>query len=376
MATRPKPGELEERQAPLEADGKRIRGVIPYGTASADLGGFTEIIERGALNRAKLDDLVCVVDHQGVPIGRHPTTLEIEDRADGLHWAVDPPKSREDIREAVERGDLCGGSWRMVVAKDEWRGDVRHVLEIEQLKDVSVVTRPAYRDAVVELRSAEQANNTATGSEQGTVEDQIENEVRSEEPTEVARSAGSLRVEERAEVAPFQTLTEAFRSRGFPAEVAAVSFDEYRAVTFNGGTVTHLNTLDVAGVPFGADRRYARQAVPQQAVTAGVTSVDVFQQTARTLAAGTAVVRNIDATSAKPETSSTLAITNVPLKQVASIHKDVPNVFLERAELATVVETDPRLAINDGLDKLVIDGLATSGFQAPGSDELLVSIRK
>ena len=41
-----------------------------------------------------------------------------------------------------------------------------------------------------------------------------------------------------------------------------------------------------------------------------------------------------------------------------------------------MVETDLRLAVNDGLDKLVIDGLATSGFQAPSSDELLVSIRK
>jgi hypothetical protein len=31
ISNRPKPGQVEERQAPLEADGKRIRGRIPYG---------------------------------------------------------------------------------------------------------------------------------------------------------------------------------------------------------------------------------------------------------------------------------------------------------------------------------------------------------
>src|SRR5215217_4586961 len=96
MADRPKPGELEERTAPeLELDGRKIRGVIPYNIQSRDLGGWREVIERGALDRAKLDELVCTVDHAGVPIGRHPTTLELDDRVDGLHWSVDPPKSRE-----------------------------------------------------------------------------------------------------------------------------------------------------------------------------------------------------------------------------------------------------------------------------------------
>ena len=154
IRTRPKTGEVEERQAPdLQLDGRRIRGVIPYGVESRDMGGWTEVIERGALNGTQLDDLVCVVDHAGVPLGRHPTTLQSEDRDDGLHWSVVPPKSREDIHEAVERGDLRGGSWRMVVGRDEWRGGVRHVHEISVLRDVSVVARPAYRAAQVEYRS-------------------------------------------------------------------------------------------------------------------------------------------------------------------------------------------------------------------------------
>ena len=147
MATaRPTPGGVEERQAPdlLAADGKRIRGRIPYSVESRDLGDFTEVIERGAFNDTVFDHLVATVDHAGVPLGRHPTTLQLEDRDDGLHWSVDPPASRADIREAIERGDLKAGSWRMQVKRDEWRGDVRHVHEVAVLRDVSIVTRPAY----------------------------------------------------------------------------------------------------------------------------------------------------------------------------------------------------------------------------------------
>src|SRR5215207_2918895 len=151
--SRPTAGRVETRSEPITLDGQRIRGVIPYGSESRDMGGWREIIEPGALDATRLDDLVATVDHVGVPIGRHPTTLELEDRADGLHWSVDPPASRQDVREAVQRGDLRAGSWRMVVARDSWDGDVRHVHEIGELRDVAVVTTPAYPSAAVELRS-------------------------------------------------------------------------------------------------------------------------------------------------------------------------------------------------------------------------------
>jgi hypothetical protein len=54
----------------------------------------------------------------------------------------------------------------------------------------------------------------------------------------------------------------------------------------------------------------------------------------------------------------------------------VPNIQLEQPTINTAIETDLRLAINEGLDKLVLDFIATAGFQAPGTDALLVSIRK
>ena len=158
MPDRPTAGTLEQRAVTDAAtptmEGRRLRGVVPYGVESRDLGGWREVMDPGCLRGARLDDLVATVDHAGVPIGRHPRTLEVEDTPSELRWSVELPESRADVREAVERGDLHAGSWRMVVAEDRWDGDVRHVVRVAELRDVSVVTNPAYAEARAEYRSA------------------------------------------------------------------------------------------------------------------------------------------------------------------------------------------------------------------------------
>ncbi len=221
---RPTPGQVEQRDAPiLETDGRKIRGRIPYGIESRDLGGWKEIIEPGALNRADLNDLVVTVDHVGLPLGRYPTTLQLEDRGDAMHWSVDPPASRRDVREAIERGDLKGGSWRMVVGKDEWRGDIRHVQEIKALRDVSIVTTGAYPAdaAAVELRSQP---NPASGQED-TMANQAEHQ-----PT-----LGALKVEDRAEKT--DTETRAFQDV-IVDSIKDVQVGETRSLTSAGSPLS------------------------------------------------------------------------------------------------------------------------------------------
>lgn len=102
----------------------------------------------------------------------------------------------------------------------------------------------------------------------------------------------------------------------------------------------------------------------------------MFTQTARSLATAANVVRAIDAVTNKPETGSTLTIVTTAMKQVANVQSGIPNVHLEQPAFNTIVEADLRLALSDGLDKLVTDSFAASGFQAPGTDNPLVSYRK
>jgi len=152
--TRPQTGTVEERTA-LDApapvvEGRRLHGLIPYSVESRDLGGFREIIEPGALAGADLSDLIATREHdRSKLLGRHPTTLTTEDRADGFAWSVELPQSPvgEDVRVAIERGDLRATSWRMVVGRDRWDGDVRHIEQIAELRDVTVTAAPAYAAA-------------------------------------------------------------------------------------------------------------------------------------------------------------------------------------------------------------------------------------
>jgi HK97 family phage prohead protease len=385
-------GLVEERSAPDEAappriEGNRLFGLVPTGVRSHDLGGWFEQLEPGCLREASMDGLVLTLNHGGLPLGRFPTTLSVEERDDGLAWSCELPDgpTGQDVRAAVARGDLVGSSWRMVVSKDRWEGDVRHVERIAELRDVSVVTSPAYATRV-ELRSRPTEipteEDTVDGEEQEVVEERAADD--GAVLVEERAAPGGLRVEQRAEQVSGDggSLLGNFRRAGWePGRRAEIAWQEFldasesRALSF-AGDVADVSILRRQGVALGSDRRYAWPAFPNVAVDPGATSVQVVTQTGRTLPAASAVVRAIDAVTEKPEADSELDLVAVALKQVAAVQKGIPNVLLHQDQIRTVIGTDLRLALNEGLDKLVLDALAGAGFQAPGTDPLLASIRK
>ena len=162
---KPTTGQVEERSAPeaaeLTIEGNQLRGLVPYGVESRDLGGWSEVIERGALTHADEARYVRHPDHDASRLlGRFDCTLTVEDRSDGLAWSVELPNgpTGQDVKEAVTRGDLNQSSWRMVVGRDRWDGTVRHIEEVRELKDVADVTTSAYpaESTRVELRERPQ----------------------------------------------------------------------------------------------------------------------------------------------------------------------------------------------------------------------------
>ena len=191
--------------------------------------------------------------------------------------------------------------------------------------------------------------------------------------------AGSLRVEDRREGGGRWASRRPSRRTAGPPSGRSSRWEEYeaecRALTVSAAA-DDVNQATRTSGPYGFDQRYAWPAFPREAVGRDVTSVTVLQQTARSLATAANVLRAIDAVSAKPETSSTVDDVVTSLKQVASIQTNIPNVYLEQAAFRTVIEQDLRHAIDGGLDKLVLDAIATSGFQAPSTDNILVSVRK
>lgn len=140
----------EENKAPV------FRGhAAVFDQESEDLGGFTEVIARGAFRRAlgEDQDTVALFNHDSnLVLGRTTNrTLDLREDPRGLHAEFNAPDTQyaRDIRELVRRGDVHQMSFAFTVARDDWqeRSDgtiLRRVLEVDRLHDVSLVTTPAY----------------------------------------------------------------------------------------------------------------------------------------------------------------------------------------------------------------------------------------
>jgi hypothetical protein len=171
---------------------------------------------------------------------------------------------------------------------------------------------------------------------------------------------------------------DAFRAAGFDPDrhqAGELSFAEWRSVTWTG-SLDVLHPTQTEAPPLGYDQRYAYPAFTQVGIDRVTTAVQILRQSARTLATTATVIRAVNAVTAKPETSSTLELATVPTNQLATIETNVPNVLANNPAAASVIENDLKMAISDAVDALLNTAFAASGFQAPGTDPLLNSIRK
>jgi HK97 family phage major capsid protein/HK97 family phage prohead protease len=131
---------------------------IVFDQESADLGGFREIIERGAVRFE--GDVVADFDHQTQYIlGRQSNgTLDIFTDARGVHFRAKPPKAQwvTDLITSVRGGYIAQCSFEFMAMDDKWdrddRGIVRRVTDA-LVSALSIVSRPAYPQTSVEARA-------------------------------------------------------------------------------------------------------------------------------------------------------------------------------------------------------------------------------
>ena len=162
-----------------EGDAPAIEGyAIVFNSQSEDLGGFREVIAPAAVDRALAEghDVRALIDHDsGKILGRSKSgTLQMTKDEHGLKVRISPPDTTyaRDLMKVVERGDVSGMSFAFITPEggDSWtRSDsgtpLRTVTDL-YLRDVSVVTYPAYPATEVAVRSLEEF----TKSEQPKVE--------------------------------------------------------------------------------------------------------------------------------------------------------------------------------------------------------------
>lgn len=146
---------LEIRSA---EDGKKyISGLIPFNSMSENLGGYREVIRKGAFKKTiQESDVRGLWAHDTrYVIGRSKnSTLHLEERDDGLFVEAPLPATSwaNDLAESVTRGDVPGISFGFQTIKDQWtRGgenapDIRDLLEVRLFEVSFGVAFPAYSE--------------------------------------------------------------------------------------------------------------------------------------------------------------------------------------------------------------------------------------
>lgn len=133
-----------------------------FNKLSRNLGGFVEELNSGVFNRAANDgwhDAICRYNHDDMALLGTVQSGHLRLQLDqtGLIYEVDPPNSRGDVLELVERGDITKSSFAFRTVEDDWaqtdQGYPKRTLLSVELVDVSPVVSPAYTDSSVGLRS-------------------------------------------------------------------------------------------------------------------------------------------------------------------------------------------------------------------------------
>ena len=160
--------ECTELRAESTADGVIVKGYAAvFDSFSEDLGGFKETINRSAFDRVLDNDVVALLNHDNnIVFGRTSSgTLKLSVDERGLVSEINMPNTQaaKDTIELMKRGDISKMSFGFIVDNDKWeeseRGFVREVKEVKRLVDGSIVTRPAYNDTTVGLRSLDLFRN-------------------------------------------------------------------------------------------------------------------------------------------------------------------------------------------------------------------------
>ena len=130
---------------------------------------FREKIDPAAFNEADLSDVVAVLNHDNnVLFARTEAktlTLEVDEK--GLKYEFEAPNTTagNDLLENVRLGNINKSSFAFTVSKASWEEfedpdnkdveELRTIMEIKKVYDVSPVIRPAYTGSSVGKRSEE-----------------------------------------------------------------------------------------------------------------------------------------------------------------------------------------------------------------------------
>ena len=188
----------------FEENGRTIQGrAIVFESLSNDLGGFKEIIKRGAISQELVDssDVFARTNHSDDYIlarcnkGKGSLKLDLKD--DGLYYSFEAPNTEKgnELVEHIRRGEISQSSFAFMVAQEpdaeRWTKidgvTVREIYKIAYLGDVAPVFTPAYSETSVSLRALDKARE---------MNEEVKEEPKKEDEEEEVKTDSEVKEEE------------------------------------------------------------------------------------------------------------------------------------------------------------------------------------
>ena len=141
------------KQKKMQIQGYGLR----FNDKSKDLGGFTEIIDRRALDNVDLSNVHLLYQHDQTQVlaSTKSETMSLRVTDKGLYFTAELPNTSlgKDVAEILKRGDIQDMSFGFQVKEDTWNikttPHTRTIKKILQLTEISIVTRGAYSNTIV-----------------------------------------------------------------------------------------------------------------------------------------------------------------------------------------------------------------------------------
>lgn len=145
-----------------------IEGIAAKVNSRTSLGWFDEMIMPGAFDEVLKDDVRALFNHDpNYPLarsvdGKGTLALSIDDNGNLAYSFTTPNRSYAlDLQDAIASGDVSQSSFAFSIKEEAWERskdsdtELRKIVKLERLYDVSPVTYPAYADTSVAKRSFE-----------------------------------------------------------------------------------------------------------------------------------------------------------------------------------------------------------------------------
>jgi hypothetical protein len=114
----------------------------------------------------------------------------------------------------------------------------------------------------------------------------------------------------------------------------------------------------------GIDSRYLYVHFPLTNLANDETGVGSFRQKSRSLASTSDMIRDIDDTSSKPESSTVAEVAQAPLKQIATVSTQIPNVLLAGQDFTGWTNADLLGAYRGAIDAHIVSEVDGAGIAA------------